>query len=106
MTLLAERWSPADVAPADRDDAFREVVSATHLPWSLTAGEPLPGPVDITRYRVGDLTLVDCRCGPCAGSRGRSQLAATDDDVVGVLFVREGLELVEVGGTRVVVRPG
>ncbi|NEK57067.1 helix-turn-helix domain-containing protein [Geodermatophilus sabuli] len=106
MTLVAERWSPLDVPAADRDDAFREVVSATHLPWSLTPGEPLPGPTGLARYRIGDLTLVDCRCGPCSGSRGRSQLAATDDDVVGVLFVRSGSELIEVDGARVVVDAG
>ncbi|MBB3086630.1 helix-turn-helix domain-containing protein [Geodermatophilus sabuli] len=106
MTLVAERWDAADVPAADRDDAFREVVSATHLPWSLTPGELVPGPAGLVRYRVGDLALVDCRCGPCSGSRGRSQLAATDDDVVGVLFVRSGLEQVEVGGTRVVLGPG
>ncbi|MGY1636638.1 helix-turn-helix domain-containing protein [Geodermatophilus sp. SYSU D00742] len=107
MTLVAERWDAADVPAADRDDAFREVVSATHLPWSLEAGDdPVPGPAGLTRYRFGDVTLVDCHCGPCAGSRGRSQLAATDDDVVGVLFVRSGLEQVEVGGARVVLGPG
>ncbi|MGY1664094.1 helix-turn-helix domain-containing protein [Geodermatophilus sp. SYSU D00705] len=106
MTLVAERWDAADVPAADRDDAFREVVSATHLPWALTPGERVPGPAGLVRYRVGDLTLVDCRCGPCSGSRGRAQLAATDDDVVGVLFVRSGLEQVEVGGARVTLGPG
>ncbi|MGY1823266.1 helix-turn-helix domain-containing protein [Geodermatophilus sp. SYSU D00079] len=106
MTLVAERWDAADVPATDRDDAFREVVSATHLPWSLTPGEPVPGPVGLTRYRVGDLTLVDCRCGPCSGSRGRAQLAVTDDDVVGVLFVRSGVEQVEAGGERVALGPG
>jgi AraC family transcriptional activator of tynA and feaB len=106
MTLVAQRWDAADVPAADRDDAFREVVSATHLPWSLTSGELVPGPAGVVRYRVGDLTLVDCRCGPCSGSRGRPQLAATDDDVVGVLFVRSGLEQVEVGGERVTLGPG
>ncbi|MGY1640800.1 helix-turn-helix domain-containing protein [Geodermatophilus sp. SYSU D00703] len=103
MTLTAERWRPDELSG---DDGFRAAVCDTHLPWALTPGDPLPGPVDLARYRFGDLTLVDCRCGPCAGSRGRAELAATDDDVVGVLFVREGSEELEVGGARVVVRPG
>lgn len=106
MPLVAERWTPPELPRSERDDAFREAVGETHLPWSLESGPAVPGPVELTRYRVGDLALVDCRCGPCAGSRGRAQLAATDADLVGVLFVREGLELVEVGGSRVVVRPG
>lgn len=107
MTLEAVHWSPAAIPEADRADAWCEAISATHLPWSLRPGEALPGLVgELTSYRIGDLTLVDCRCGPCSGHRGRSQFAATDTDAVGVLFVRAGSELVEVDGARVVVRPG
>ena len=107
MTLVAERWTPSGLDPADRVDAFREAISATHLPWSLDA--PVDGPPDpMSSPGTGsrDLTLIDCRCGPCSGSRGRSQLAATSDDVVGVLFVRSGVEYVETGESRSVVRPG
>ncbi|SFL37112.1 helix-turn-helix domain-containing protein [Geodermatophilus ruber] len=53
------------------------------------------------RHRVGDLVLVDSRCGP-----GRAPRAVGPGDVVGVLFVREGLAVVERGGVEVVVRPG
>lgn len=108
MTLVAEQWRPALEAPGDRVDAFRDAVSATHLPWSLAAPEPAPSRPDdgLDRYRIGDLTLVDCRCGPCSGHRGRAQWAATSEDVVGVLFVRAGEEQVEVAGERLLVRPG
>jgi AraC-like DNA-binding protein len=107
MSLVAERWTSSTLDPADRVDAFRELISATHLPWSLAPPvDGPPGSDELTRYRIGDLTLIDCRCGPCSGSRGGSQLAATSDDVVGVLFVRSGLEYVEAGGSWSVVRPG
>ena len=108
MTLVAEQWRPALEAPGDRVDAFRDAVSATHLPWSLAPPEPAPVHEDdgLDRYRLGDLTLVDCRCGPCSGHRGRRQLAATEEAVVGVLFVRRGEEQVEVGEERIVLRPG
>ncbi|MGY1653327.1 helix-turn-helix domain-containing protein [Geodermatophilus sp. SYSU D01119] len=106
MTLTVERWPPPDLPLSARDEAFREAVSATHLPWSLESGPEVPGPTELTRYRIGDVALVDCRCGPCAGSRGRAQLAATDDDLVGVLLVRDGVEVVETGGAEAVVRPG
>ncbi|WP_409331900.1 helix-turn-helix domain-containing protein [Trujillonella humicola] len=109
MALTAERWSTAALPEPDRVDALREIVSATHLPWALTpAGDDGGPPVgaELTRYRLGDVSLVDCRCGPCAGRRGRPQLAATDDDVVGVLFVRSGREEVELAGRRLVVPAG
>ncbi|MGY1813319.1 helix-turn-helix domain-containing protein [Blastococcus sp. SYSU D00820] len=106
MALVAERWSPAALPAADRVDAFRELVSATHLPWSLTPGPDAGADASLARYRIGDLTLVDCRCGPCSGARGRSQLAATTDDVVGVLFVRSGAEEVELAGQQLRVPAG
>src|SRR5215212_10634886 len=87
--LATQRWRLAEL-PADvRVDAFRAAVSETHLPWSVAPARegPPEQPGDgLTRYRLGDLALVDCRCGPCAGSRGRAQFAATDEDAVGVLF--------------------
>jgi AraC-like DNA-binding protein len=106
MALVAERWRPESVPEGDRVDSLLERISATHLPWSLTpdAAGP-PGRDALTRYRIGDLALVDCRCGPCSGHRGRPQLAATGEDAVGVLFVRAGEEHVEVAGERSVLRP-
>ena len=107
MTLVVQQWTPSGLRPADRIDAFREVISATHLPWSLDRPvEGPPGDDGLTRFRIGDLTLTDCRCGPCSGSRGPAELASTDEDVVGVLFVRAGVEYVETGDSWSVVRPG
>lgn len=107
MALVAERWRPESLSADDRVGSLLERISATHLPWSLTpeAGGS-PGRDALTRYRIGDLALVDCRCGPCSGHRGRSQLAATDADAVGVLFVRAGEEHVEIAGQRSVLGPG
>ncbi|WP_179714748.1 helix-turn-helix domain-containing protein [Petropleomorpha daqingensis] len=106
MALATQRWRPARLPPDERVDAFREAVSATHLPWSVTPDGEGADDDGLTRYRLGDLALVDCRCGPCSGFRGRSQFAATAEDAVGVLFVRGGAEQVEVAGERYVVRPG
>ena len=106
MALATQRWRPAELPPDERVDAFREAVSATHLPWSLTPAGKGADDDGLTRYRLGDLALVDCRCGPCSGFRGRAQFAATAEDAVGVLFVRGGAEQVEVAGERFVVRPG
>lgn len=108
MALVAERWHPESLPEDDRVDALLELISATHLPWSLTpdAGAGAAGTDALTRYRIGDVSLVVCGCGPCHGHRGRPQLAATDEDAVGVLFVRAGEEHVELGGERVVLRRG
>ncbi|MCF6509708.1 helix-turn-helix domain-containing protein [Blastococcus sp. MG754426] len=108
MALQAVSWSPAGVPAVDRVDAWQEAISATHLPWALRPGQSDGrGPTEsLVDYRVGDLALVDCRCGPCAGHRGRAEQARTDTDTLGILFVRDGEELIEAGDERVIVRPG
>lgn len=109
MALETTQWSPSALPAEDRVDAWRQAISASHLPWSIQPGEPVPAVAameSLTRYRIGDLSLVDCRSGPCAGHRGRTELAGTAEDTVGILFVRAGEELVEVQGEQVVVRPG
>ena len=108
MTLTVEQWRLALSPPPDRVEVFREALNATHLPWSLDRPVAAPSLPDegLTRYRIGDVALVDCRCGPCGGQRGRPELAATDEDAVGVLFVRSGKEEVEAGGERLLLRPG
>jgi AraC family transcriptional regulator, positive regulator of tynA and feaB len=75
-------------------------MALTAQPRGPTAAEPGDG---VARYRLGDLALVDCRCGPCSGTRRRHR---SDEDAVEVLFVRAGVEEVEVGEQWVPARAG
>jgi AraC-like DNA-binding protein len=85
------------------------MVSNTHLPMSVRAS-PQPGGGRffgrIRRQPLDDLALVDCACGACTGSRGRSRIVAGDDDYVGLMITRTGSEVMSFGGMERVHLPG
>ena len=109
MRGAAEIWS------TDRDrstvvDQWQQMLSATHLPWSVAVPEAGPGveafEATVQRWWIDDLALVDCTCGPCSGSRTRREMAGTDGEFVVVLINRAGRETVSQGESEAGLQPG
>jgi AraC family transcriptional activator of tynA and feaB len=106
--MAVESWVLDDIPAAERAEAWRHVVSDTHLPWALDRGHD-PAPVAGNRIRrraLGDLQLVDCVAAPCSGRRERADLRATDGEHIGVLLIVEGTEVLAQEGHEVVLRAG
>ncbi|MEU6697840.1 helix-turn-helix domain-containing protein [Pseudonocardia sp. NPDC046786] len=92
-----DRWSVHGRADDDMSDRWREIVTATHLPWSVQAGTARPDKTfraRVRRWWVDDLALVDAECERTRGVRSRTQIADTDGEFVVILFVRDGTETV------------
>lgn len=109
MRGAGEYWS------TDRDrstvvEQWREMLSATHLPWSIAVPPPRSGrevfEATVQRWWIDDLALVDCTCGPCSGSRTRRDIAGTDGEFVVVLINRAGREMVAQCESEAGLRPG
>ena len=106
--MAVESWQLDAIPVADRDEVWRHVVSATHLPWTLDVPRD-PGPVAgtwVRRRELGDLRLIDCHAAPCAGQRQRRDLAGTDGEYIGVLLVSAGMEVLSQSGHELLMRPG
>lgn len=106
--MALESWQLDTIPVADRDEAWRDVVNTTHLPWELArrADARPPRRTWVRRRRLGDLRLVDCRCDPCSGRRHRSSLLGTDGEYIGVLVIDEGAEVLAQSGHEVLVEAG
>ena len=90
-------WSTADIDFEHRFDAWRSALNQTHLPWQM-AGDPSPHfAADIRSLETGVVTVVNCRCDPCAGFRDREIMKQGDDAFYGVLLLRGGRERVRQG---------
>jgi AraC-like DNA-binding protein len=104
-----ETWE-TDEMPADvREDAWREVVSVTHLPWSIDLAPEDAPPLSgawIRRRSLGDLRLIDCVCGPCSGRRSPTDLRRSPGEYVGVLIIHEGKEILTQAEREMVLHPG
>lgn len=106
--MATESWQLDTIPAADRDEVWRRVVSATHLPWTLDVPrDPAPAAGTwVRRRRLGDLSLIDCRAPTCAGRRRRTDLLGTDGEYIGVLMITQGVEVLAQSGHQVVVRAG
>jgi AraC family transcriptional activator of tynA and feaB len=104
-----ETWQ-TDQMPADeREDAWREVVSFTHLPWSIDLAPEDAPPLSgawIRRRALGDLDLIDCVCGPCSGQRTPTDLRRSPGEYVGVLIIHEGKEILAQADRDTMLLPG
>lgn len=109
MGREAETW---EMSARDADDGpsdWQDMLSATHLPWSVSVPTDADAPVfeaQVRRWWIDDLALVDCECGPCSGTRQRRQLADTDGEFVVVLITRSGRETVSQGHAEADMKPG
>ncbi len=99
-------WSSTQTAVIEREEAVREILSGTHLPWDLRLEDPSAYELEVTWHQLGDATVVDCRSAPLRGRRATPELRRTDQDTVGVLLVTEGRERVRQGDTTAELTAG
>ena len=109
MAREGEFWSTGSQPSGSRTDDWQQMLSATHLPWTVCVPDAPGDPVfeaRVRRWWIDDLALVDCQCGPCSGTRQRRQLAATEGDFVVVLITRAGQETVSQGSAEASLKAG
>lgn len=107
-SLPVERFDVRDFAPAERSEAWGEVLATTHLPWHMpvAAADPRGLAAWVQRVRVDDVSVVDCGCDPCGGTRGRTEIAATEGEFFGVLMNVAGREVLAQDGRAAELTPG
>lgn len=109
MGYEGETWATSARAGSDRTSDWQDMLSATHLPWTVSVPLDSDAPVfeaRVRRWWIDDLALVDCECGPCSGTRQRRQLADTEGEFVVVLITRAGRETVSQGDAEADMKPG
>ncbi len=104
-----DRWRAEGHADDAMSDRWREIVAATHLPWSVQVSPSCADGTfraDVRRWWVDDLALVDAECGQTSGARHRQQIAETDGEFLVALIIRHGYETVWQGGEAARLGPG
>lgn len=106
MGRESEFWSTGSGPAEDPVAGWQEMLSATHLPWTVSVPAEPVFEAWVRRWWIDDLALVDCECGPCSGTRQRRQVADTDGEFVVVLITRSGRETVSQGAVEADLKPG
>lgn len=99
-------WSTDQFAPADRAEAWSEFLSASHLPWSLFERPDDSFRASASLKQFNNLRIIRCCCGALQGFRSRSEIAASNDDYLGILHVLKGSESLRIGSDEVRVDSG
>ncbi|MFC5949626.1 helix-turn-helix domain-containing protein [Pseudonocardia lutea] len=103
-----EFWTTSGEADAATDE-WRDMLSVTHLPWTVSIpvdADPPGFTASARRWWIDDLALVDCECGPCSGTRTRRELARTEGEFVVVLITLAGQETVAQNDAEACLQPG
>lgn len=99
-------WSASGHNSNDRYDAWTAALSATHLPWRMDGPPEAFSEAEVQSLDAGPVTLVNCRCDPCAGVRDARMVRGGNDGLYGVLAVRKGRERVRQGDIACDLQPG
>lgn len=101
----ADEFVDLDLIPVpQRHERWEAVLSRTHLGMAVQIGAG-PFRAAVRRRWIGDLALVDARCGACSGVRDEGLVRRTDERRVAVTLVRGGTEHVGLGMANLGLRP-
>lgn len=99
-------WRAADHPPDLRPEVWRTTLETVYDGWAAT-GRPMPGfDARLLQRRAGPVTVVDCICDPCAGSRRRPGPARDGRELVVIQLVLGGREQFSIGEARIALGPG
>lgn len=92
--MNAGTWRSTDLPLSLRAQATRAMLSEVHLPWSLSLGDRANCDCRLDWHPLAGCSVIECRTGRLAGSRGGRELRQTDGDYLGLLLVLAGRERV------------
>jgi AraC family transcriptional regulator, positive regulator of tynA and feaB len=98
-----------DVETANLTDGWREVLARTYTFAFAVQASPEPGEgfsASTSRWQLGSLALVQTVHDRADGRRGPAEIAASDPDLIGLLYMRRGTIGLDFEGTPVLLRAG
>jgi AraC-like DNA-binding protein len=99
-------WTTDQFGPRQRTEAWAAFLCASHLPWTLARRPDDSFSARLSLRRFLGVRIVRCNCGPLNGSRASPEIARSDDEYLGILYVRRGREQISVAGQDLTVDAG
>jgi|SRR5579875_1315803 len=107
-TLAPERFSVASGSLPARLERWSEVAATALVPFEMRPSAHTPEDFrgTITRWRFGELALVDCAAAPCTGYRGPALAHHDEGPLLGLQVMLRGSELARARDREVTLLPG
>jgi AraC-like DNA-binding protein len=103
-----ERWDLGALDAAEGEEGWHDSMARLYIPFDARA-RPIGSErfdAHVGRISLGDAALVDYACGRATGRRGRREIAATSEDLVGILIMLRGSLGLTLNGSSMLVAPG
>ncbi len=103
---MVVNWQTETFAQRDRYDAWVHVLNETYGSWDMRLSRNREFSARLKHQLLGNLSVADCICDPCAGYRSRPNISKDDPDVLAIQLTLDGLEHMRYGGEEYVLEAG
>lgn len=105
-TSYSEYWESAATPTNAQYDAWIDKLNDTFGTWRPRAKDRTPFQAELKRTVMPSLSLVQCRCEPCAGSRSRADARNTGTEKLTIQLVMAGREFITHGAQEADLQSG
>lgn len=95
---VVSSWSTDDLPANERLENWSEVLSESHLPWTIADSPQGDFSANVNVRSFNDYKLMSCGCDEMSGYRNEFEIGNTDDSYFCILLLRQGQERVTVCG--------
>ena len=99
-------WNTEQFRFADRIEAWTEVLTQSHLPWSLSEKPGNSFYASVSLRQLHDSRIIKCKCGPQKGYRAKSEIGMSDGDYIAILYILKGKEVIEIANEQMLLEAG
>lgn len=99
-------WWTSDNVTVCLSEAWEQALSESYLDWELLRPVPDDFKARIRQKTIGDIRLIECVCGPCAGKRVLKHIGKEGGPYLGLQAVLRGKESFYVEGRSITVNDG
>ena len=95
-SCAAENWSTNSYTNAEKLDAWQDMISVSHLPWTLDKASKEDFNAKLAYRLFDDYRIIRCECDAQEGFRSIKEISASDNAYLNLLYVRKGREKLKI----------
>ena len=99
-------WWTTDCMPHHKSIAWENAISQSYCEWNLLKSVTDDFKAKIRQRAIGDIKLIEAKCGPCSGRRSLKNLSKEGGPYIGLQAVLDGSERFHIEGRSVEVVKG
>jgi AraC-like DNA-binding protein len=101
-----EQWATSATPPTSQYEAWFDKLNRTFGTWRSEGASLGAFQADLRQTSMPDMSLVECRCEPCAGYRSKSDASDSETEDLTIQLVVSGREFMKLGEQQAILSQG